>query len=206
MAAGGSARTTYVSVTDGDAVRGLFGELVDEHGGLDAVVNVAGITRHTGFAEGTEEDWLAVLAVHLEGYLNVLDAALPLMAAARHGRILGVTSGSGWRAADAGAYSCAKRVVASLTWQLGRQAPPGVTINAMSPIAATRMVAAAVERARQMGGASRGGGVSLRSMPGPGELGPLGAYLLGDGFGWCTGRVLFAGGPEVAVVDEPRLN
>jgi len=205
VAAGGSARASSVSVTDGDAVRGLFRDLVDEHGGLDAVVNVAGITRQTHFAEGTEEDWLAVMAVHLGGYLNVLDAALPLMAAGGHGRVLGVTSGSGWRAADAGAYSCAKRAVAALTWQLGRQAPPGVTINAMSPIAATRMVAAAVERARQAGGASRGGGVSLTSMPGPEDLGPLGAYLVGDGFGWCTGRVLFAGGSEVAVVDEPRL-
>jgi len=205
VAAGGSARTSSVSVTDGEAVRGLFRELVDEHGGLDAVVNVAGITRHSSFAEGTEEDWLALLAVHLGGYLNVLDAALPLMAAAGHGRVLGVTSGSGWRPADAGAYSCAKRAVAALTWQLGRQAPRGVTVNAMSPIAATRMVAAAVERARQAGGASRGGGMSLRSMPGPEDLGPLGAYLVGDGFGWCTGRVLFAGGSEMAVVDEPRL-
>ena len=42
-------------------------------------------------------------------------------------------------------------------------------------------------------------------MPGPEDLGPLGAYLVGDGFGWCSGRVLFAGGSEVAVVDEPRL-
>jgi NAD(P)-dependent dehydrogenase (short-subunit alcohol dehydrogenase family) len=205
VAAGGSARASSVSVTDGEAVRCLFQELVDEHGGLDAVVNVAGITRHTSFAEGTEEDWLAVLAVHLGGYLNVLDAALPLMAAAGHGHVLGVTSGSGWRPADAGAYSCAKRAVAALTWQLGRLAPPGVTVNAVSPIAATRMVAAAVERARQMGGASRGGGVSLRSMPGPEDLGPLGAYLVGDRFEWCTGQVLFAGGSEVAVVDEPHL-
>ena len=204
VAAGGSARASSVSVTDGEAVRGLFRELVDEHGGLDAVVNVAGITRQTYFGQGTEEDWLAVLAVHLEGYLNVLDAALPLMAAAGHGRVLGVTSGSGWRAADAGAYSCAKRAVAALTWQLGRQAPPGVTVNAMSPIAATRMVASALERARKAG-QSGGGGISFLSVAGPEDLGPLGAYLVGDGFGWCSGRVLFAGGSEVAVVDEPRL-
>jgi NAD(P)-dependent dehydrogenase (short-subunit alcohol dehydrogenase family) len=204
VAAGGSARASSVSVTDGEAVAGLFRELVDEHGGLDAVVNVAGITRPTFFAEGSEEDWLAVLGVHLGGYLNVLDAALPLMAAAGHGRILGVTSGSGWRAADAGAYSCAKRAVAALTWQLGRQVPPGVTVNAMSPIAATRMVAAALERARQAG-KTGGGGVSFLTMAGPEDLGPLGAYLVGDGFGWCSGRVLFAGGSEVAMVDEPRL-
>jgi NAD(P)-dependent dehydrogenase (short-subunit alcohol dehydrogenase family) len=112
----------------------------------------------TFFAQGTEEDWLAVLAVHLGGYLNVLDAALPLMAAAGHGHVLGVTSGSGWRAADAGAYSCAKRAVAALTWQLGRRRRRGVTVNAMSPIAATRMVAAALERARQAGRTSGGGG------------------------------------------------
>ncbi|MGH3184475.1 MAG: SDR family NAD(P)-dependent oxidoreductase, partial [Streptosporangiaceae bacterium] len=205
VAAGGSARASSVSVTDSQGVRDLFGELVDEHGGLDAVINVAGITRPTFFATGTEEDWLAVLAVHLGGYLNVLEAALPPMAAAGHGRVLGVTSGSGWRAADAGAYSCAKRAVAALTWQLGRQAPPGVTINAVSPIAATRMVAAALERARQAGRTSGGGGISFISMAGPEDLGPLGAYLVGDGFGWCTGRVLFAGGSEVAVVDEPRL-
>ncbi len=205
VAAGGSARASSVSVTDGAAVRDLFRELVEEHGGLDAVVNVAGITRHTGFAEGTEEEWLAVLGVHLGGYLNVVDAALPLMAAAGRGSILGVTSGSGWRAADAGAYSCAKRAIAALTWQLGRQAPPGVTINAMSPIAATRMVAAAIERARREGKASGGGGLSLESVPRPEDLGPFGAYLVDDRFRWCSGRVLFAGGSEVAVVEEPRL-
>ena len=204
VAAGGAARATSVSVTDRPAVVGLFQELVDEHGGLDAVVNVAGITRQTYFGRGTEEDWLAVLTVHLEGYLNVLGAALPLMAQAGHGRIVGVTSGSGWRAADAGAYSCAKRAVAALTWQLGRVAPPGVTVNAMSPIAATRMMASALERARKAG-RSGGGGISFLSVAGPEDLGPFAAYLVGEEFGWCSGRVLFAGGPEVAVVDQPRL-
>jgi NAD(P)-dependent dehydrogenase (short-subunit alcohol dehydrogenase family) len=204
VAAGGSARASSVSVTDGRAVQDLFRGLVQEHGGLDAVINVAGITRQTYFGKGTEEDWLAVLAVHLDGYRNVLEAALPLMAAAGRGRILGVTSGSGWRAADAGAYSCAKRAVAALTWQLGRQAPPGVTVNAMSPIAATRMMASALERARKAG-QSGGGGISFLSVAGPEDLGPLGAYLMGEEFGWCSGRVVFAGGSEVAIIDEPRL-
>jgi len=204
VAAGGSAHASSVSVTDGDAVRSLFAGLVEEHGGLDAVVNVAGITRQTYFGKGTEEDWLAVLGVHLGGYLNVLDAALPLMAAAGYGRILGVTSGSGWRQADAGAYSCAKRAVAALTWQLGRQAPPGVTVNAMSPIAATRMMASALERARKAG-RSGGGGISFLSVADPEDLGPIGAHLVDGGFGWCSGQVLFVGGPEVAVVDAPRL-
>ncbi|HUO48210.1 MAG TPA: SDR family NAD(P)-dependent oxidoreductase, partial [Acidimicrobiales bacterium] len=205
VAAGGSARASSASVTDADALHALFAELADDHGGLDAVVNVAGITRQTYFASGTEDDWLAVATVPLAGWLNVLGAALPLMAAAGHGRILGVTSGSGWRAADAGAYSCAKRAVASSTWQLGRCAPPGVTVNAVSPIAATRMVAAALERARAAGRSGGGGGLTLDSMPGPEDLAPLVAHVVGDGAGWCNGRVLFAGGSEVAVVDGPRL-
>jgi NAD(P)-dependent dehydrogenase (short-subunit alcohol dehydrogenase family) len=204
VAAGGSARASGVSVTDESGVRQLFGELADEFSGLDAVVNVAGISRPTGFAKGSDDDWLSVLSVHLDGYRNVLGAALPLMAAAGRGHILGVTSGSGWRAADAGAYGCAKRAVASLTWQLGRHAPAGVVVNAISPIAATRMVAAALGGKMPTGGAATGG-LSLGAMPAPEDLGPLGAHLVSEGFSRCHGRVLFAGGSEVAVIDEPRL-
>lgn len=111
----------------------MLTELAEEFGGLDAVVNVAGISRPTSYTAGADADWTAVLEVHLDGYRNVLCAALPLMAAAGRGHILGVTSGSGWRAADTGAYGCAKRAVAALTWQIGRQAPDGVTVNAISP-------------------------------------------------------------------------
>lgn len=213
VAAGGSARASSVSVTDAEGVRALFESLADEFGGLDAVVNVAGITRPTSFAKGSEEDWLGVLSVHLDGYLNILEAALPIMAAAGHGRILGVTSGSGWRPANTGAYGCAKRAVAALTWQLGRHAPEGVVVNAVSPIAATRMVTAALSRARPAGvtpspapsGGSATGGLSLASMPAPEELGPLGAHLVDEAFSWCSGKVIFAGGSEIAVVEEPRL-
>ncbi len=207
VAAGGAARTSNVSVTDGEAVAALFRSLVDEHGRLDAVVNVAGISRPTSFATGTDADWRSVLAVHLDGYRNVLAAALPIMAAAGHGRIVGVTSGSGWRAADTGAYGCAKRAVAALTWQLGRAAPPGVVVNAISPIAVTRMVTAALGRMPSGTGAGSAatGGLSLGSMPEPEELGPIAAHLVEDAFAWCRGKVLFTGGSEVALVDEPRL-
>lgn len=204
VAAGGAARASSVSVTDEAGVRELFGQLADEFGGLDAVVNVAGITRPTSFCTGSDEDWLGVLSVHLDGYRNVLGAALPLMAAAGHGHILGVTSGSGWRSANAGAYGCAKRAVAALTWELGRHAPAGVVVNAISPIAATRMVTAALSRGSQTS-TSATGGLSLGSMPAPEDLGPLGAHLVGSEFNACQGQVIFAGGSEIAVIDPPRL-
>ena len=204
IAAGGAARASAASVTDGPGVHRLFHGLVDEFGGLDAVVNVAGISRPTGFGKGSDEDWLDVLSVHLDGYRNMLSAALPIMAAAGRGHILGVTSGAGWRSTDAGAYGCAKRAVASLTWQLGRHAPAGVVINAISPIAATRMVAAALGGALPTSGPVTGG-LSLGSMPAPAHLGPLGAHLVDGTFTSCNATVLFAGGSEVAVIDEPRL-
>jgi NAD(P)-dependent dehydrogenase (short-subunit alcohol dehydrogenase family) len=209
VAAGGAAEASAVSVTDRDAVLQLFDRLVAEHGRLDAVINVAGITRPTSFATGTEEDWAGVLSVHLDGYLHVLAAALPVMAAAGSGRVLGVTSGSGWRPADAGAYACAKRAVAALTWTLGPLAPPGITVNALSPIAVTRMVIEAAKRARERAATGAAGptsgGMSFGRMPEPHELGPLAAHLVADEVSWCRGRVVFAGGSEVAVVEPPRL-
>lgn len=208
VAAGGSARSANLSVTDRAGVSQLFDDLVAEFGALDAVVNVAGISRPTSFTDGEEQDWDDVLTVHLGGYLTVLGAALPLMAQAGHGRIVGVTSGSGWRPANTGAYGCAKRAVASLTWQLGGLAPEGVTINALSPIAATRMVAAALgagpagddESSRR----ATTGGISLAGFPPPENLGPVGAYLASEQMAWCSGRIFFSGGAELALVAAPR--
>ena len=115
-------------------------------------------------------------------------------AAAGRGRILGVTSGSGWRTGDAGAYACAKRAVASLTWQLGRQAPAGVTVNAFSPIAVTRMVVAARASAPAPAPTAKpSGGLSLGSMPEPEDIGPLVAWLVDEAPPF-TGEILFAGG------------
>jgi NAD(P)-dependent dehydrogenase (short-subunit alcohol dehydrogenase family) len=213
VSAGGSARSSSTSVTDRDAVREVFDDLVGSFGGVDAVVNVAGISRPTGFAKGAEKDWVDVIGVHLEGYLNVLSAALPHMAAAGRGRIVGVTSGSGWRAADTGAYGCAKRAVASLTWQLGAAPPEGVTVNALSPIAATRMVMAALGRPGPAApdrppptGSSATGGLALGNMPSPQHLGPIGAWLASDDdVAWCSGQVLFSGGSEVVVIGQPAL-
>ena len=207
---GGRARASNISVTDGDAVRALFAGLVDEFGALDAVVNVAGISRPSGFATGVEDDWRAVLDVHVNGYLNVLRAALPIMTTAGRGRILGVTSGSGWRAADAGAYSCAKRAVAALTWQIGHAAPEGVTVNALSPIAATRMVTSALSRqaddGNRTGKSAASGGVALGALPPPEVLGPIGAYLAGEEFSsWSRGQIMFSNGAELAWVVPPHL-
>jgi hypothetical protein len=85
-----------------------------------------------------------------------------------------------------------------------------VTVNALSPIAATRMVTGALTR--QAGAGNRSGrdaatgGVSLAALPPPEHLGPIGAYLAGEEFAaWSRGEIMFSNGGEVAWVAPPRL-
>ena len=202
IAAGGQARSSTISVTDGDALRLLFGEVVRDFGALDIVLNTAGILRHANLREASEDDWRSMLDVHLNGYLNVLSAALPIMIDAGYGRIVGFTSGAGLaRTSPNGpAYGCAKRAVASLTWQLGQLMPEGIAVNALSPIAASRMVRAALEQSTE----SRGG-LDLTAMPQPHDMAPAAEYLSRESFGWCTGQVIFSAGTELSVIGPPRL-
>ena len=203
-AEGGVARASSASVTDRGAVRSLFAEVVAEFGALDIVVNTAGILRYAPFLDASEEDWRAVLDVHLNGYLNVLSEAVPLMAAAGYGRIVGVTSGAGLARAsgDAAAYACAKRAAATVTWQLADLLPEGVALNALSPLAATRMTTRAVTR----GDAARAsGGLDVSGLPPAQDMAPLAAFLASGEAGSCRGQVVFSTGPELSVISPPRL-
>lgn len=198
--AGGTATSATTSVTDADAISDLFNATAAEFGSLDIVVNTAGFLRFRRLADATEDDWRAVLGVHFDGYLNVLSAALPIMAATGYGRVLGLTSGVGLArtSVDGPAYGSAKRSVAALTWQLGRTAPPGVTVNALSPIAATRMVSSALIAA-----GANPQGLDLSAMPQPAAMAPLAAYMCGEHSGWCSGRILFCAGTEASLIMPP---
>ena len=213
-AEGGVARASTASVTDRDAVRSLFADVVGEFGSLDIVVNTAGILRFASFLDAAEDDWRAVLDVHLNGYLNVLSEALPVMAAAGYGRIVGVTSGAGLAraAADSAHYSCAKRAVAAVTWQLADLLPEGVALNALSPLAATRMITGAAtggDAGRRQSGGDAGrrqsGGLDLSGLPPAQDMAPAAAYLASAEAGSCRGHVIFSAGPELSLISPPRL-
>jgi len=213
-AEGGVARASTASVTDRDAVRSLFADVIGEFGSLDIVVNTAGILRFASFLDAAEDDWRAVLDVHLNGYLNVLSEALPVMAAAGYGRIVGVTSGAGLAraAADSAHYSCAKRAVAAVTWQLADLLPEGVALNALSPLAATRMITGAAtggDAGRRQSGGDAGrrqsGGLDLSGLPPAQDMAPAAAYLASAEAGSCRGHVIFSAGPELSLISPPRL-
>ena len=87
-AAGGEAAANYDSVTTMDGGENIIKTALDNFGRLDIVVAVAGILRDRMLFNMTEEEWDAVIAVHLKGTFTVSKAASILFRQQRSGRII----------------------------------------------------------------------------------------------------------------------
>ena len=146
-AAGGEAVTSGANVADWAQAEGLIQTAVDTFGGLDVLVNNAGIVRDRMFANTSEEEFDAVIAVHLKGHFATMrHAAAYWRAQSKAGntpdaRIINTSSGAGLQGSVGQAnYSAAKAGIAAMTLvaaaEMGRY---GVTVNAIAPSARTRM-------------------------------------------------------------------
>ena len=194
---GGTARAVAISVTDHAGTRDLVDEVVRDLGRLDVVVNNAGITRDRMITSMEEQDWDAVIAVHLKGSWNLTKhAAVHWRAQAKagtpgSGRIINTTSGSGMRGiVGQSAYSSAKSAIAMLTVVTAMElAAYGVTANAVAPVARTRMTEAAP-------GVLHGGDDAF-DVYAPENTSPLVAYLASERSGWLTGQVLRVDGNKL---------
>ncbi len=89
---GGEALALDMSVEDGEAI---VRRVVEKYGRIDVVINNAGILRDKAFTNMTDEQWYAVMNVHLRGTYLVTRAAFPIMLKQRYGRIVNITSTSG---------------------------------------------------------------------------------------------------------------
>jgi len=140
-AAGGRAVADYGSVADAGAAAAMVQRAGSAFGGLDIVVNNAGNNRRNIFADTTIEDFRNVLDVHLTGTFLVTQAAWPLLAAKRHGRIVFTTSQVGFYGkVDSVAYGAAKMGLVGLMHGLRLSAEPlGIKVNCISPFALTRL-------------------------------------------------------------------
>jgi NAD(P)-dependent dehydrogenase (short-subunit alcohol dehydrogenase family) len=140
-AAGGRAVADYGSVADRQAAAAMVRRAVDDFGGLDIVVNNAGNNRRNTFADTTLEDLRATLDVHLVGTFLVTQAAWPVLAARRNGRIVFTTSQVGFYGKiDSVAYGAAKMGLIGLMHGIRLSAEPlGIKVNCISPFALTRM-------------------------------------------------------------------
>ncbi|ABQ69977.1 short-chain dehydrogenase/reductase SDR [Rhizorhabdus wittichii RW1] len=146
-AAGGKAVANYDDITDWDAAGRIVRTAIDSFGGLDVVVNNAGIVRDRMFVSATLEEWDATMHVHLRGHFCVSRHAVDYWRAQQKAgnpvdaRIINTTSNAGLQGSMAqAAYSTAKGGIAALTLvqaaELGRY---GITANALAPAARTRM-------------------------------------------------------------------
>jgi NAD(P)-dependent dehydrogenase (short-subunit alcohol dehydrogenase family) len=147
VAAGGAAVASTHDIADWDTAGELVQFTIETFGGLDVVVNNAGIVRDRMFVNSEQAEWEAVLRVHVLGHAATSrHAAQYWRGKSKAGepvdaRIINTSSGAGLMGSIAqAAYSAAKGAIASLTLvqaaELGRI---GVTANALAPSARTRM-------------------------------------------------------------------
>ncbi|MEX1007671.1 MAG: SDR family oxidoreductase [Acidimicrobiia bacterium] len=122
-------------VTSEDDVKALFSAAASELGGIDVVVNNAGLGGTAELHEMTDEQWSVVLDVTLNGTFRCTRAALNHMYARGRGAIVNNASVMGWRAqAGQAHYSAAKAGVMALTRSAAIEAGPrGVRVNAVAP-------------------------------------------------------------------------
>lgn len=126
-----------------DDVQRVIDAVVAQTGRVDIVVNNAGILRDTWLWKMTDDDWEQVLAVHAGGTFKFTRAAVPHFREQGFGRVINVTSYTGLRGNTGQAnYATAKAGIIGFTKTAAKElARFGVTVNAISPNAATRMVA-----------------------------------------------------------------
>ncbi len=201
QASGGKALANGADVSDHEAVREMVASAVDTFGKLDILVNVAGILRDRMIFNMTDAEWDAVIRVHLKGHFNTIQSASAYWRQlgdpnAQH-RVINYTSRAGLHGAPGQPnYSAAKMGIVGLTYSCAVALKRyGVTTNAVSPAAATRMT----DTARKSGVDGLG-----QDELSPDNIAPLAAWLASEQSGWCNGHVLHARGLEINLYSDPK--
>jgi NAD(P)-dependent dehydrogenase (short-subunit alcohol dehydrogenase family) len=204
-AAGGQAVTNTDDVADWEGARRLIGAAVEAFGRLDVLVNNAGFTRDRMVVGASEEEWDAVIRVHLKGHFAPTRHAAAYWRERSKGgerldaRIINTSSGAGLLGSvGQGAYCAAKAGIAALTLveaaELGRY---GITANAIAPAARTRMTETVFADMMK----KPDGGFDAMA---PENVSPLVAWLGSAESGDVTGRVFEVSGGAISLAEGWR--
>lgn len=202
VAAGGQAVPNYDDVADWGGAERLVGTALDRFGRLDVLVNNAGFLRDRMLANLGEDEWDAVIRVHLKGHFAPMrHAAAHWRAESKAGRqpdarVINTSSGAGLMGSvGQGNYSAAKAGIAALSVVAAAEfARYGVTVNAIAPAARTRMTEQAF--AETMAAPAEG----FDAMA-PENVSPLVVWLGSSESAHVTGRVFEVEGGRVSVAD-----
>src|SRR5438034_11082987 len=190
---GGKALASAESVATMAGGRGVVEMALRELGGLDIVVCCAGILRERMIFNMTEEEWDAVVAVHLKGHFTVMRPATAHMREKRRGRIVTFTSTAGLEGSPGQPnYSAAKEGIVGLTRSTAlAMARYGVTVNCISPSAETRMTERLPDGRRAQAAAP------------PEAVAPVVTFLASDRAAHVTGQVIHVRGHQVSLWSHP---
>jgi 3-oxoacyl-[acyl-carrier protein] reductase len=176
------------NVADTADVERVVEHVVTRTGRVDVLVNNAGILRDRVLWKLTDEDWEAVLAVHLGGTFRFTRACVPHFRQARYGRVVNVTSYTGLHGNMGQAnYAAAKAGIIGFTKTAAKElARFGVTVNAISPNAHTRMIES-IPKDRYEASLSD---IPMGRYGEPAEMAAAVAFLASEPAGYITGTVL----------------
>lgn len=198
--AGGEAFANGANVADFAATKEMIEQTISEFGRLDILVNNAGILRDRMIVNMTEEEWDAVIAVHLKGTFNGTHHAAAYWRERSKageqvsGRVINTSSPSGlYGNVGQSNYGAAKAAIAAFTVIVGQELQRyGVTVNAVSPSARTRMTE---ETFGPMAAPDEGFDTLA-----PENIAPLVAYLASDDAARITGQVFGVRGGNISLL------
>ncbi|QWF76925.1 SDR family oxidoreductase [Amycolatopsis sp. CA-230715] len=204
-AGGGRAVANTDDVADWDGAGRLVRTAIDRFGGLDVLVNNAGFLRDRMLVNLGEDEWDAVVRVHLKGHFAPMRHAAAYWRAEhkagrpRAARVVNTSSGAGLLGSiGQGNYSAAKAGIAGLTLVAAAEfARYGVTVNAIAPAARTRMTEGAF--AAEMAAPEDG----FDAMA-PENVSPLVVWLGSEESAPVTGRVFEVDGGRVSLAQAWR--
>lgn len=199
--AGGFAAANLGSVADFKTAQGMVDQAMQTFGGLDIVVNNAGILRDSIFHKMTEEDWDAVVGVHLKGSFNVSRAAATHFREKESGCFIHFTSTSGLIGNFGQAnYSAAKLGIVGLSKSIALDMSRfNVTSNAISPFAWSRMIGSIPIT----DDAQKDRVEKLKKMT-PAKIAPLAVALASDAGKAVTGQVFGVRNNEIYLMGQSR--
>lgn len=201
-AAGGEATYNTDSVSDEAGGKRMVEAAMDVFGGIDCVVNVAGILRDGMFHKMEAAQWQAVLDVHLNGCFNVSRAAIEHMREKGGGAFVHFTSTSGLVGQIGQAnYAAAKMGIVGLSRVIAMEgAHKGVRSNCVAPFAWTRMIESipikSDEQARSF--------EAFRTGATPEHVAPVVSYLCSESANGVNGQVFGVRGNEIYLFSQPR--